>query len=64
MIPGETFVAAAEVELKRGRRRVTVSKTGDRRVQAGSHAHFAGVNRGLVSLMARSEPLRLSRPIA
>jgi urease subunit beta len=49
MIPGETFVRAGEVELKAGRRRVTVdvSNTGDRPIQVGSHAHFADVNGAL-----------------
>lgn len=49
MIPGERFVRDGEVELKPGRRRarVTVSNTGDRPVQVGSHAHFADVNPGL-----------------
>ena len=49
MIPGELFVRPGEVELKPGRRRVTVtvSNTGDRPVQVGSHAHFADVNSGL-----------------
>ena len=49
MTPGEVFVAAGEVELKPGRRRVRVSvnNTGDRPVQVGSHAHFADVNGAL-----------------
>ena len=49
MIPGETFVRPGEVELKPGRRRVTltVSNTGDRPIQVGSHAHFADVNGAL-----------------
>jgi urease subunit beta len=49
MIPGELFVRPGEVELKPGRRRVTVTvnNTGDRPVQVGSHAHFADVNPGL-----------------
>jgi urease subunit beta len=46
MIPGETFVTPGEVELKPGRRRVTltVDNTGDRPIQVGSHAHFYDVN--------------------
>jgi urease subunit beta len=49
MIPGETFVAAGEVELKPGRRRtrVVVANTGDRPIQVGSHAHFFAVNPAL-----------------
>jgi urease subunit beta len=49
MIPGETFVTPGEVELKPGRRRVTITvdNTGDRPIQVGSHAHFYDVNSGL-----------------
>ena len=49
MIPGETFVAPGEIELKPGRRRITLSvkNLGDRPVQVGSHAHFFGVNPAL-----------------
>ena len=49
MIPGESFVADGEVELKPGRRRVrvTVKNTGDRPIQVGSHAHFFDVNAAL-----------------
>ena len=50
VIPGELFVAPGEIELKPGRRRVTlvVKNTGDRPVQVGSHAHFFDVNPALV----------------
>ena len=49
MIPGETFVAAGDIELKPGRRRRTgvVKNTGDRPIQIGSHAHFFEVNAAL-----------------
>lgn len=49
MIPGETFVAAGDIELKPGRRRLTVvvKNTGDRPIQIGSHAHFFEVNAAL-----------------
>jgi urease subunit beta len=64
MIPGETFVRAGEVELKPGRRRVTVtvSNTGDRPVQVGSHAHFADVNPGLVFDRAAAQGTILDIP--
>jgi urease subunit beta len=49
MIPGESFIADGEIELKPGRRRVQtlVTNTGDRPVQVGSHAHFFDVNAAL-----------------
>lgn len=49
MIPGEYFIADGEIELKPGRRRtrVTVTNTGDRPIQVGSHAHFFDVNAAL-----------------
>jgi urease subunit beta len=49
MIPGETFVEPGEIELKPGRRRITLSvkNTGDRPIQVGSHAHFFDVNSAL-----------------
>jgi urease subunit beta len=49
VIPGETFVAPGEIELKPGRRRITLSvkNLGDRPIQVGSHAHFYDVNSGL-----------------
>jgi urease subunit beta len=49
MIPGEVFPADGEIELNAGRRTtsVTVSNTGDRPVQVGSHYHFFETNPAL-----------------
>jgi urease subunit beta len=49
MKPGEIIAASGDVELNSGRQtmRLTVSNTGDRPIQVGSHYHFAEVNRGL-----------------
>ena len=49
MIPGESFIAPGEIELKAGRRRaeIVVKNTGDRPIQVGSHAHMFDVNSGL-----------------
>jgi urease subunit beta len=47
--PGEILVAEGEIELRAGRKtaRVSVSNTGDRPIQVGSHAHFYEVNDAL-----------------
>jgi urease subunit beta len=64
VIPGEIFVRAGEVELKSGRRRVTltVSNTGDRPIQVGSHAHFADVNGALAFDRAAARNMLLDIP--
>jgi urease subunit beta len=64
VIPGETFVRPGEVELKPGRRRVTleVDNTGDRPIQVGSHAHFADVNGALAFDRAAARNMLLDIP--
>jgi len=49
MIPGEVKAAAGEIELNKGRRRVTlkITNAGDRPVQVGSHYHFFETNEAL-----------------
>ncbi len=49
MIPGEVLTAPGDITLNDGRAAVTltVSNTGDRPVQVGSHYHFAEANSGL-----------------
>ena len=49
MIPGETQVVSGEVELNRGRKTVSLSVTnsGDRPIQVGSHYHFFETNDAL-----------------
>jgi len=46
MIPGEMFIQDGEVELNAGRKTVTLSvtNTGDRPIQVGSHYHFFETN--------------------
>jgi len=49
MIPGEVITAAGEIELNAGQptKTITVSNTGDRPVQVGSHYHFFETNESL-----------------
>ena len=46
MIPGEMFIKDGEIELNAGRETVTLSvtNTGDRPIQVGSHYHFFETN--------------------
>ena len=49
MIPGEMFIQDGEIELNAGRKTVTltVSNSGDRPIQVGSHYHFYETNAAL-----------------
>ena len=49
MIPGEVFSAGGEIILNEGREAVSLSvtNTGDRPIQVGSHYHFAEANGAL-----------------
>lgn len=49
MIPGEIIPAAGDITLNEGQNvvTITVSNTGDRPVQVGSHYHFAETNPAL-----------------
>jgi urease subunit beta len=49
MIPGEFFIKDGEIELNVNRKAVTltVSNTGDRPIQVGSHYHFFETNPAL-----------------
>ena len=49
MIPGEMFLQDGEIELNKGRKTltVTVTNTGDRPIQVGSHYHFFETNPAL-----------------
>ena len=61
MIPGEIFPAAGDITLKADREAITltVSNTGDRPVQVGSHFHFAETNPGLDFDRASARGMRL-----
>ena len=49
MIPGEIITVAGDIELNAGRptMALTVTNTGDRPIQVGSHYHFFETNDGL-----------------
>jgi urease subunit beta len=61
VIPGEVLPAPGEIELNAGRPaiRLTVSNTGDRPVQVGSHYHFAETNPALDFDRAAARGMRL-----
>jgi urease subunit beta len=62
MIPGEILTEEGELELNAGRETValTVSNTGDRPVQVGSHFHFYEVNEALRLDRDRARGFRLN----
>jgi urease beta subunit len=64
MIPGEYVLRSEEIEINKGKEPVTVSisNTGDRPVQVGSHFHFFEVNRELVFDRGRAFGMRLDIP--
>ena len=61
MIPGEIKVAKGDIEINKGRAKVTleVTNTGDRPVQVGSHYHFFEVNDALRFDRAKARGFRL-----
>ena len=64
MIPGEYFLAEGDIVANDGRETVetTVTNTGDRPIQVGSHFHFFEVNRALRFDRARAFGMRLNVP--
>jgi len=61
MIPGELFPKDGEIELNAGAETVTVtvSNTGDRPIQVGSHYHFYETNTGLDFDREKARGMRL-----
>jgi urease subunit beta len=61
MIPGEMFIKDGDIELNVGRQTVTitVSNTGDRPIQVGSHYHFFETNPALMFDRAKARGMRL-----
>ena len=64
MIPGEVKVAAGDIEINKGRKRVTlqVTNTGDRPIQVGSHYHFYETNAALAFDREQARGYRLDIP--
>ena len=61
MIPGELFIKDGEIELNASRKTVTtsVTNTGDRPIQVGSHYHFFETNPGLKFDRKKARGMRL-----
>jgi urease subunit beta len=61
LTPGEILVKHGEIELNTGRRTVTltVSNTGDRPIQVGSHYHFFETNPALKFDRKKARGMRL-----
>ena len=61
MIPGEYFIQDGEIELNKGRKSLTltVSNTGDRPIQVGSHYHFFETNPALRFDRQKARGMRL-----
>ena len=62
--PGEIISEIGEIELNRGKRvkTVTVSNSGDRPVQVGSHYHFFEANKSLIFDRELTIGMRLDIP--
>jgi urease subunit beta len=61
MIPGEMKVAKGDIEINKGRAKLSleVTNTGDRPFQVGSHYHFFEVNDALRFDRAKARGFRL-----
>ncbi len=61
MIPGEMFIKDGDIELNKARRTVSlsVSNTGDRPIQVGSHYHFFETNPALKFDRKKARGMRL-----
>jgi urease subunit beta len=61
MIPGEMFIKDGEITLNAGRKMATVSVTnsGDRPIQVGSHYHFFETNPALKFDRKKARGMRL-----
>src|SRR5258708_1144906 len=64
MIPGEIITKPGDITLNAGRKTmtVTVTNTGDRPIQVGSHYHFFETNPALKFERKKSRGMRLDIP--
>ena len=64
LIPGEIFSEPGEIELNLGKdiTTVTVSNSGDRPVQVGSHFHFYEANKALIFQREKTLGMHLDIP--
>ena len=64
MIPGEFFIQNGDITINAGRKTVTlsVSNSGDRPIQVGSHYHFFETNPALKFDRRRARGMRLNIP--
>jgi urease subunit beta len=62
MIPGEMFIKDGEIELNAGRKTLSLSvtNTGDRPIQVGSHYHFFETNPALKFDRKKARGMRLN----
>jgi urease subunit beta len=61
MTPGEMFIMDGDIELNSGRKamNITVSNSGDRPIQVGSHYHFFETNSALKFERKEARGMRL-----
>ena len=64
MIPGELFIQDGDIALNEGLKTVTltVTNTGDRPIQVGSHYHFFETNPALAFDRVQARGMRLNIP--
>ncbi len=64
MIPGDYFIKDGDIELNKGRKSLTltVSNSGDRPIQVGSHYHFFETNPALRFERKQARGMRLDIP--
>ena len=64
LIPGEIIVEDGDIELNSGKgvKTITVSNSGDRPIQVGSHYHFFETNEALIFQREMTLGMRLDIP--